>query len=433
MLKLPFRKRNKNKYSLDSIPKSQIALAKALRRLRSDYRGYPIRIKDDTGTEQDIPFCGENLCTGTMLNWLQRNQVASIPLGTDANADGVSDGWTLSSETGITGTASINNSYQKLEVTASTTTNKMYVLKDVTCIAGNIVSSDVSLYVSGNVRARVEFAYFNGSTYLSSSSTESTSTSPVTISLSNRTVPATATKVRVLYAAKVGTIGDTGSAYFKDASATISNQSAYVTTWYDQSGNGNHAVQTTAANQPRIVNAGAVVTDNGKPAIETILANDTHFVVPDANTLDFTTNASFSFIFNPANAGENNAGRIVDKASAYILALQTNASYTTGGSMSSASSDASAYVFNSQNINTVTYNNGASEIKYYSKGILNSTKTTNLMSAQTTSLYIMNNSTLTRQYDGKISELILFNTTLTDTQRTKQEKNQGKYYSQTVS
>lgn len=34
--------------------------------------------------------------------------------------------------------------------------------------------------------------------------------------------------------------------------------SCYVTTWFDQSGNGFDAVQTTAAAQPRIVNAGVL-------------------------------------------------------------------------------------------------------------------------------------------------------------------------------
>jgi hypothetical protein len=36
--------------------------------------------------------------------------------------------------------------------------------------------------------------------------------------------------------------------------------SAYVTIWYDQSGNGRNLTNTTAANQPRIVNAGALET-----------------------------------------------------------------------------------------------------------------------------------------------------------------------------
>lgn len=38
----------------------------------------------------------------------------------------------------------------------------------------------------------------------------------------------------------------------------------FVTTWYDQSGNANNGVQTTAANQPQIVSSGAMVTVNGK-------------------------------------------------------------------------------------------------------------------------------------------------------------------------
>ncbi len=35
----------------------------------------------------------------------------------------------------------------------------------------------------------------------------------------------------------------------------------FVETWYDQSGNGNDAVQATAGSQPKIVNAGALVAD----------------------------------------------------------------------------------------------------------------------------------------------------------------------------
>ena len=41
----------------------------------------------------------------------------------------------------------------------------------------------------------------------------------------------------------------------------------FVRTWYDQSGNSNHAAQTSTSLQPRIVNAGVVETEAGKPAI----------------------------------------------------------------------------------------------------------------------------------------------------------------------
>jgi len=43
----------------------------------------------------------------------------------------------------------------------------------------------------------------------------------------------------------------------------------YVVIWYDQSGNGNHATQTTNASQPKIVDGGSLVTrgGNSKPSI----------------------------------------------------------------------------------------------------------------------------------------------------------------------
>jgi hypothetical protein len=48
----------------------------------------------------------------------------------------------------------------------------------------------------------------------------------------------------------------------------------FVTTWYDQSGNGYDATQTTAANQPQIVSSGSVITENGKAALRFDGIND---------------------------------------------------------------------------------------------------------------------------------------------------------------
>ena len=45
-------------------------------------------------------------------------------------------------------------------------------------------------------------------------------------------------------------------------------QDGFVTTWYDQSGNGYNATQATAASQPKIVSSGSLVTENGKAAMD---------------------------------------------------------------------------------------------------------------------------------------------------------------------
>jgi len=42
----------------------------------------------------------------------------------------------------------------------------------------------------------------------------------------------------------------------------------FVTTWYDQSGNGYDAAQTTAGSQPKIVSSGSTILENGKAAVQ---------------------------------------------------------------------------------------------------------------------------------------------------------------------
>jgi hypothetical protein len=53
-----------------------------------------------------------------------------------------------------------------------------------------------------------------------------------------------------------------------------SGTSCTVRTWYDQSGNGRDAVQTTVANQPLIYASGSVVLENTKPAMDFDGSND---------------------------------------------------------------------------------------------------------------------------------------------------------------
>jgi hypothetical protein len=57
---------------------------------------------------------------------------------------------------------------------------------------------------------------------------------------------------------------------------TGGSDNGFVKTWYDQSvsdqagdtATGNHATQTTAAEQPKIVDAGSLIAMNGKPAFQ---------------------------------------------------------------------------------------------------------------------------------------------------------------------
>jgi hypothetical protein len=68
----------------------------------------------------------------------------------------------------------------------------------------------------------------------------------------------------------------------------VGTGSGYVATWYDQSGNARNATQATAANQPMIVNAGALVMVNGRLAMSFDGVND--FLAP--TSYDVTNNFS---------------------------------------------------------------------------------------------------------------------------------------------
>lgn len=61
--------------------------------------------------------------------------------------------------------------------------------------------------------------------------------------------------------------------------AFVGSGSGFVTKWYDQSGNGRDAAQSTAANQPRIVNSGTTETQNTKPAIRFISSSTTYLTL----------------------------------------------------------------------------------------------------------------------------------------------------------
>lgn len=79
--------------------------------------------------------------------------------------------------------------------------------------------------------------------------------------------------------------------------AKITAESAYATTWYDQSGSGNDATQSTAAAQPLLIRAGVTATDNGKAALEFDGVDD----VLSATVSPGTAVASVATVWNKGN------------------------------------------------------------------------------------------------------------------------------------
>lgn len=95
-------------------------------------------------------------------------------------------------------------------------------------------------------------------------------------------------------------------------SSFVGSDSAYVVTWYDQSGNGYDATQSTQSRQPRIVNAGTIETQgsSGRPEIVFDYSEDSvndylqtvALDMADASTVGSTTGVMT--IYNAGGTGQ---------------------------------------------------------------------------------------------------------------------------------
>jgi hypothetical protein len=86
---------------------------------------------------------------------------------------------------------------------------------------------------------------------------------------------------------------------------TENTGSGFVKTWYDQSGNNKHAIQTTNAKQPLIINSGSVFLENQKPAIHFTgnnVATQTGF---SAGTITSTPSDYSIYYVKNAKGGQN--------------------------------------------------------------------------------------------------------------------------------
>ena len=115
----------------------------------------------------------------------------------------------------------------------------------------------------------------------------------------------------------------------------------FVTTWYDQSGNSNNAVQATAANQPKLVSSGVVELDNGKPCLNYDTTGNDSFelvtLISNARTVFQTLNFkgfggnNSQFVLGASSyADYHSSGSGIHNQA--ILSAQYAASYVKNGS-----------------------------------------------------------------------------------------------------
>jgi len=255
-----FNSVRERKLILDDVSVSS-SVAYSLRKLKNNYAGSAIKVRRSSdNAELDIGFVNGELDTQAITNFLESNVITS-PLGVDVNTNGVSDNW--GSYAGATTTTfQVANSEQIISIeNASNKNGSVVETPYISMTAGVGLKLSITFRKTGDVKGGIYVNCFNSSNgYLSTIAyTESTSETD-TILIETGTTPVDTAKIQVGMGINALQIGNSGSVYFSNVVLSQTNVSAYVRTWYDQSGNDKNAIQTEVEFQPRIVNEGTIET-----------------------------------------------------------------------------------------------------------------------------------------------------------------------------
>jgi hypothetical protein len=226
------------------------------------------------------------------------------------------------------------------------------------------------------------------------------------------------------------------------ASLPASAPSAFITRWYDQSGNGRDATQPATGNQPKILNSGVMSLQNGKPAIS--LDGTSTWLIQ--STMNITQPYSLNVIATRTANGGCCGGyqRLVNISSTgdafgYLGVLAGNYATFNGNGVATwndiaACTPATGIALNSQAIMTMVSATGATGLIPSANGSALTLKNGTSVAGTGFLLggaYSTNNTS--QLWPGNLSEFHIFSSALSTTRRTLIETNQSTFYSITVS
>jgi hypothetical protein len=236
---------------------------------------------------------------------------------------------------------------------------------------------------------------------------------------------------RIIWGAQLNT-GATAQPYYATTNVVRTTGDGFVTTWYDQSGNGRNATQTTAGIQPRIVNAGVIDIANGKPAVRFNGAN-TFFSGVSLPLSQITLSSVLNDVTQLPNirysigTGSASPGRGIFSSFTGFAPPTPNASLGYAPDTGSVVQTGFLPTIGQSYVVSLTTTATASSI--WANGGNNATG--GIMTLN--QLFIGQRGDNFWYYDGYNSETIVFPSALSTTDRQTLERNEGGYYTISVS
>lgn len=209
----------------------------------------------------------------------------------------------------------------------------------------------------------------------------------------------------------------------------VSTGSAFVSIWYDQSGNGRNAVQATAARQPRIMNAGVIDYNQGRPTLVFSGVQDmqTSMTAVQATTSGNITTANG--IFSGTQVNSSVFGNGTPGTNRYNLHAPWGDGITyfdigdaniPGGRITGATSWT--------NLSIGTFQRNGANASFFRNGTqINSSTTMSTTVTSTNNIWIGSMDGTTHYLIGNVSELLFFPSALNTTDRQSLENNQLNY------
>jgi hypothetical protein len=210
--------------------------------------------------------------------------------------------------------------------------------------------------------------------------------------------------------------------------AFVGANNGFVTTWYDQSGNGRDVAQATAANQPQIVSSGAVTLLNSVPALTGVTngALNTSAAATWLNGTPYT----ISCVAQPANTtstfilcGTNGASTNVE-----LQIGPYNGNVSNNWIIGQFGNDANIPYLPNTNPFVSTSMRFTSGSQLWLNGTSIGTNANPVAYLSTSGAFNVMNTNNSQFFQGKYGELVVFTSSLSTTDRQSLEGNQQTYY-----